>query len=303
MLAKNNAVIVTTGQPFTDIDALACALAYTQLLTLEGKRAECVLPGPLNKSVTDKIGGWNLKFSKTPSTQQAKYVLVDISEPEFFASFVKISNVIEVYDHRKGFENYWSDRLGRASHIELVGSCATLIWEMFVKQNQSKHISKVNANLLFTAIVSNTLNFKASVTTKRDKKAFSQLKRFIDLPKNWVETYFTDQDKEIDRDISGAIINDTKKISPIIGQLELWDSRKVIFKHLSEIENTLKAFGDSDWFLTSPSISEGINYLFTKSETVKTILKKIIDAKFDRDIGTTKKLWLRKEIFAKLKDV
>lgn len=298
MESKN--IIVTTSQPFTDLDALACALAYTQLLELEGKNAACVLPGTLNKSITDKIKGWDLKFSKEPKEKDAEYVLVDISEPEYFANFVKEDKVIEVYDHRKGFEDYWPEKIGKNSHIEMVGACATLIWEEFVRRGFSKQISKTNAGLLYTAIASNTLNFQAFVTTDRDKAAFGSLEKPADLPKKWIETYFSDQDKEVDKDIKNAIINDTKHILPIIGQLELWDSKKIIFKHLDEIEEALETFGNKDWFLTSPSISEGINYIYTKQEEIKNKLKKAIGAEFNGDIGTTKKLWLRKEIFGRL---
>jgi len=293
-------MIITTGQPFTDIDSLACALAYTQLKQLEGNDAECVLPGPLNKSVTNKIKGWELNFSKVPITTNSKYVLVDISEPEYFARFVNEKDVIEVYDHRNGFEDYWTKRIGQNSHIEMMGSCATLIWEEFVKRECSNKISKVNANLLYTAIISNTLNFQASVTTDRDKKAFVSLERKNDLPEDWTKTYFLDQEKEVESDIKNAILNDTKVGDFVIGQLELWDSKKIILKHLGKIEEALKSFGKKDWFLTSPSISEGVNYIFTKSQKVKVKLEEIIGAKFNDDIGTTKKLWLRKEILSKL---
>lgn len=293
-------IIVSSGQPFTDIDALACALAYTQLLILKGKKSECILPGPLNKSVTEKIKKWDLKFSKISQDTDSNYVLVDISETKYFANFVKEGDVIELYDHRKGFEDYWKNKLGKNSHIEMVGSCATLIWEEFVKSGHAKEVTKINADLLYTAIASNTLNFQAFVTTDRDKKAFNELKEFINLPNNWVKKYFTDQDKEVDVDIKGAIINDTKNMLPIIGQLELWDSKKIIFKHLIEIEEALKSFGSEEWFFTSPSISEGKNYIFTKSQKIKNQLSKIIGVKFDGDIGITKRLWLRKEIFQKL---
>lgn len=275
---NSNSIIVTTGQPFTDIDALACTLAYTEFLKLNGEKAESVLPGPLNKSVTKEIKKWNLKFSKRPGNKLAKYVLVDISEPKYFAKFVDESEVIEVYDHRRGFETYWKDKIGNGTHIEMVGSCATLIWERFVEFGQFKNVSKPSANLLYTAIASNTLNFQASVTTNRDKKAFIQLAKFTDLPKDWIKNYFLDQDKETDEDIKNAILNDIKNKLPVIGQLELWDSKTVIFKHLDEIEEVLKTFGSEEWFLTSPSISEGKNYIFTRNQKVKELLARIINA-------------------------
>ena len=43
--------------------------------------------------------------------------------------------------------------------------------------------------------------------------------------------------------------------------------------------------------------------MYTKYPEVKELLEKIIHAKFDGDIGTTDKLWLRKEIQKKLQDI
>jgi inorganic pyrophosphatase/exopolyphosphatase len=301
-MAAMKKIIVTSGQPFTDIDALACAIAYVELLNLEGVNAETVLPGPLNKSVTKKIIKWNLKFQTTPDTKDANYVLVDISESEYFAEFVSENNVIEIFDHRYGYEEYWKKKLGNKAKIEMVGACATLIWEEFEERNKDNAISNTSANLLYTAIASNTLNFQASVTTKRDKNAFKKLKSFINLPKDWIKTYFKDQDKETKDDIKNAIINDTKNLEPYIGQLELWDSKSVIMDRQEEIEDAFKSFRSPYWFLTSPSLSEGINYLFTKNNKIKKILQKAINAKFNGDLGKTDKLWLRKEIFKKLKE-
>lgn len=298
-------IIVTTGQPFTDIDSLACAIAYAEFYNLIGIKALAVLPGPLNKSITEKIKAWGLEFDKEHKTSKVeKYVMVDISEPEYFATFVDLTNVKEIFDHRHGFEKYWKKKLKDNCHIEMVGSCATLIWEQFIESGLQKHISKVSANLLYTAIASNTLNFKASVTTERDVKAFEELKEFINLPEDWIQTYFSDQDEEVKNSISQALLSDTK-IRPdyAIGQLELWKARKIIKNNLKEIEKTFLSINNSNWFLTSPSISEGKNYLYTKVPAMKKLLKKTINAKFDGDLGETNKLWLRKEIIAKLNDL
>ncbi|OGM24308.1 hypothetical protein A2715_00520 [Candidatus Woesebacteria bacterium RIFCSPHIGHO2_01_FULL_39_32] len=295
-------IVVTSGQPFTDIDALACAVAYAELLRLTKKDAVAILPGPLNKTITEKIRKWKLNYSTKPYSKNANYILVDISDPEYFAKFVKPKNIIEIFDHRYGFEDYWKVKLGKNAKIEMVGACVTLIWEEFKKNNKETNISEISANLLYTAIISNTLNFQASVTTNRDKKAYKEIFRYTKLPHNWTKTYFMYQDKETDENIKSAIINDTKNIDPIIGQLELWDSKTIILRHLKEIEEALLGFGRPNWFLTAPSISEGKNYLFTKNPYVKRLLEKTISAKFDGDIGETKKLWLRKEILKELQE-
>ena len=297
-------IIVTSGQQFTDIDALACVISYTELLKIESKDAESVLPGILNESITQSVKNWGLELKERPSTtENTKYILMDISDEKEFASFVKENNVLEIFDHRYGYEEYWKEKLGNDSHIEMVGSCATLIWEEFKKRINPLKISISSANLLLTAIISNTLNFKASVTTKRDTKAFEDLKKFTDLPDDWSEIYFEEQDRDKLSNAYRAIINDTKIISgPVIAQLEMWNSKELFDKQLVEVERALTSFGKSEWFLTSPSISEGLNYLFTKNQRLKRLLEKNIEAKFEGDIGKTKKLWLRKEIVRKFSE-
>ena len=299
-------IVVTTGAPFTDIDALACAVSYTELLKNEGKDSEAVLPGHLNKSVTEKIKNWKYGYKKRLTENKAKYVLVDISDSKYFPSFVKNEDIIEIFDHRSGYEKYWRKRLGKNAKIEMVGSCATLIWEEYQKRSKGK-ISQVSANLLYTAIISNTLNLNASVTTKIDKLALKQLAKFTKLPKNWIAIYFKDQEKESYQDPRSAILNDTKGTgekarSIVIGQLEFWDSKNFLKDHLKEIEKVLESFGKEKWFLTSPSISEGKNYIYTKNGEVKKLLEKTIGVKFKGDLGTTNKLWLRKEILKKLQE-
>ncbi len=153
------------------------------------------------------------------------------------------------------------------------------------------------------SIVSNTLNFKSGNTDARDLEAAKSLEVHTDMPKNWVTTYFEEQEREVLRDPKKAIISDTKTLNipglayPIVmGQMELWDSRALFEKHLDSAEAALESFGKPDWFLSSPCIKEGKNYLYSKSDRVKELLIKHIGAKFNGDIGTTDKLWLRKEI-------
>jgi inorganic pyrophosphatase/exopolyphosphatase len=197
--------------------------------------------------------------------------------------------------------------LGPGAHIETIGACATLIWEEFKRRQPDKKISPICANLISTAIFSNTLNFQASVTTERDRTAFRELKSYINLPENWFEQYYQEIESEIYRNPAKSILNDTKTIEIkgvkyTVGQIELWKSRNFIVRYFKEIVNTLAGFGNPNWFFTSPSISEGKTYIYTKDEAVKRRLKEILDLTFEGNFGTTNKLWLRKEILKKLQN-
>lgn len=301
-------IVVLTGKAYTEIDGLASVLAYTDLLRLEGKDSVAVLPGPINRTVTDEIKKWPLRFeTQLPKMNNKQLVVMDMSDVKYFSGFIPEEQIVELYDHHAGFESYWQEKLSDKAKIEKVGSCATLIWEEYQKRNQSKNISPVNANLLYTAIISNNLNMFSSVTDQRDKDALNNLKKYTSLPSNWVEHYFREQEKSVFSDPEKTIKEDTKivtignpPIKIVIAQLELWNSKEFFDKYLSEVKTSIVGFGEDLWFLTSPSISEGKNYLFTTSAETKLLLQKVLNVKFEGDLAVTNKLLLRKEILKML---
>ena len=235
-------IVIASGWKYTDIDILACVTAYKELLVKEGKEVVVLLPGILNKSITDEIKKWDVEYTTDikPDTSN-KFIVVDLSEPEYITPLVDQTRIIELYDHHFGHENYWKIKLGKSAKIEKVGSCATLIGEENKKRDLAKEVSKTSAKLIIAAIISNTLNFKASVTDRRDIKAYDELKNIAKLPDDWTEKYFEDQEKSVFKNPQKEIINDThtEKFpgtdeTLIIGQIELWDSRKFINNYKSQ---------------------------------------------------------------------
>ncbi len=294
-------IYITAGELYTDIDAFACAVAYGYLLKQKGFDNKVYLPGPLNASITDNIKSWNISFeTEIKPVESDRFVIVDVSEPSHVAKVANDNNIIELFDHRYGFQEHYETLLGNKSKIEMVGSCATLIWEEYKKSGVM--IDSINANLLIIAIVSNTLDFKSSVNNERDVNAFNELQEFIDLPENWKEEYFNEQAKYIEENPEKAIKEDTKIIldNIVFGQVEIWDGSSFIKNNKENAKKALQSFGKEDWMLSVPSISEGVNYIYTESDKLKNLLQEIIDIKFEGYIGVTSKLWLRKEIREKI---
>jgi inorganic pyrophosphatase/exopolyphosphatase len=297
-------IIVTGDKNFTDIDILACVIAYTELLNLLGKNAEAVILGPLNASVPKEVSDWGLEYSKTyTKNDDDSFVILDRSDnPEVFPDFVEKEKIIEIIDHHLRLRSYWKKTLGNKAIIESVGSCATLIWEKFKENKIENKITQTSARLLYTAILSNTLNFKAFMTDDRDTQAAGELLKLLELPDNWKEIFFVGCEKKLLENPKQAIKHDikTKKLKTgekiTIGQIELWKSREFIENNKDLISEVLSSHGNELWFLSSPSISEGINYIFTTNPRVKELLESHIEASFSGDIGETKSLWLRKEI-------
>jgi len=295
--------VVTTGKRFCDIDALACVLTYPEIVpdTLP------VITSPLNQSVTKQIRNWPLSYqSSLKSNGDWQFVIVDVSEENQFPPFVQKEKIIEIYDHHLGFEKIWEKKLGEKAKIEPVGACATLLWEEFKRRQPDKKISSLAAALLYTAILSNTLNFLAETATERDKQAFEELKAFTNLPPDWISQYYQDQERQAYLNTERAVLRDTKietikGLNCAIGQMELWNSRDFIKEKRNEIALVLKNFGQEYWFLISPSLGENRTYIYTKNQLIKEFLQRALRINFfDGDIGITEKLLTRKDILSKI---
>lgn len=294
--------VITGGSAYTDIDVFACAIGYQDLLRLFGKSADAVLPAPFNITIPPIIENQEVHYQKTYQRQvDDKFILVDVSDPNFFPEFVNEDKIVELYDHHFGHENYWANRLGNDAHIEVVGSCATLIWELYVAHSMESKISPATANVLYAGIVANTLNLQAQITSDRDRLAERQLKRWVSLPAGWQEVYYSQVNTGVEKNLVQAIKNDLKTVSISgedykIAQVELWNAKEFATSEdiRAEVRN---AFNGDYWFLIISSIEEGINYLISTNRTIQKELQDLINARWVTDeLGITDMLWMRKEI-------
>ena len=160
---------VTSGSAYTDIDALACAIGYAELCG-----CDAVLPGKFNSTIPQCVQDFGFKYLTGFRKDYDSFVIVDMSDPRYLPDCVSVDKVEMVFDHHLGFADFWQEKC----QIESIGACATMIFELFKDVKPSVK----TANLLYTAIFANTLNFKAKVTTDRDLRAAEKLKNFINLP-------------------------------------------------------------------------------------------------------------------------
>lgn len=295
---SNKPVVVTAGETWVDIDAFACAIAYAELLRLQGRESVVVIPGALNATITPALVALG-HYETTPPAAHADVVIVDVSDAKHFAKFVQLDDVVEIFDHHHGFEQHWNDTLGEKSHIEMIGACATLIFEAWVHANKVDDMSAASAQLLAAAIASNTLNFQIDITCERDHHAFAECLRIGNVDAQWIADYFAACDAAILADIPTALRNDTKFVNGMtVGQLELWHSGDIVRAHQDVIAQTLE--GQGPWFLNAPSIGDRMNYLLCADDALKSKLSHAIGAVWSDNVGTTPKLMLRKEILRAL---
>ncbi len=295
-------IIITAESKGADIDALACIIAYSELLKLEGEESIPVITCGFTASITPSILNWGIEYKKEYiSDGTESFVLVDTSDPKTIPGFVDINRIIEIYDHRSLFKDNWKDKLKSKSHIELVGACGTLIWEEFKKRNKVKQISLNSARLLTASIISNTLNFKSPVTTERDRQAYLELRAISNLDENWIIQYFSEQENILVENFEKYFRADIKSVEIkkqilVIGQIELWDADRILEDNKEVIDTIMEEYDPTPWIVNILNISKGFNYIYTENTVAIKLMEDKLGLFFKDSIAITDKLLLRKNI-------
>ncbi len=235
--------ILITAYDGPDLDGSACAFAYAELINALGGDATAAVFGNLRLEAQfafDKVGAKIINGSKLKKSIN-KIILVDACEIKGISSEIDPLKVIEAIDHRA--VNQAKEEFPNASiQIELVGSCATLITEKFIKNKIQP--SRKSSTLLYLAIASNTINFKNNVTTDRDIKSAKYLKEISKVDDELVFEMFAHQSK-----LSGTIreIFERDKWSNHVAgkvfsifQFEIIGVEKFVKDNFNEIVDSLK---------------------------------------------------------------
>ncbi|HMQ09121.1 MAG TPA: DHH family phosphoesterase [Candidatus Nanoperiomorbaceae bacterium] len=295
--------IVTSGAKYIDIDAYAGCAAYAELLRLKGEDSVAVCTASPNESVSNTVRSWNAPIENVyEPSENDEYILIDISDPEYFDEIVNLERVGEVIDHHPGLEQYWHEKIGDKAIIEFIGAACTLVYDSWKSSGLLDKMSVTSARLLICGILDNTLNFGAKVTTPRDVEAYNELLKIARLPDDFTARYFTECQNAILQNLVVAIQNDTKILQfrtfarPMgLGQLVVWDSSKILTGSQHVIAKTLSAI-KPDWLMNLVNLSEGKSYFIAENVDVQNWLENLLKVKFNNHIAVADRLWLRKEI-------
>ena len=295
--------IVTSARYFLDIDGYACAVAYAELLLKKGIPAQAVSTATWNASITPTVRSWQapLVTNYTLPTND-HFVLVDISESSAFDRIVTVERVVEIIDHHPGYETLWQEKIGNKAKIDRVGAACTLVYEEWELARKRDEMSQTSARLLMCGILDNTLNFKASITTERDKHAYRALMPHANLGDDWPAQYFGECQAAIMSDVGAALKDDTKPMTfatlgyeVVVGQIVIWDARPILEQNLEIIEQTLASRG-SAWFTNIVNIGEGRSYIVCKQPELQQWLSGLLGITFEGTVAVSSRLWLRKEM-------
>ena len=140
-------IVLTVGKSYVDIDGYASCLAYRELLKAQGVQSKFVTDASLNYSITKSLLNLPYSIDRYKVKDEDEFIMLDLSNKDFFPNFVKEENIIELIDHHPGFEKYWNDKLNNST-IEQVGSVATIIVEKYEQSNLDQKMDKNIAKLL-----------------------------------------------------------------------------------------------------------------------------------------------------------
>jgi inorganic pyrophosphatase/exopolyphosphatase len=299
-------IIATYENP--DLDGVACAFAYEEYLNKTGKHAKFVLFG----NYQDEVDFLTKKFSiliqpnEFDDFKSNKIALVDASDLRGLSKKINPKNIVEVIDHRKYYNpNEFPNALFQ---IELVGAAATLIAEKFFKENIE--ISFDSSVLLYYAIVSNTINFKAKVTTERDIKLSEWLREQLRDNANFIEEIFeykTNKLKVSKQSFLDSFSSFFKIGGKQIGiiQLEITNVDKFISENyqrcLSIMQKIKEEFALDMIFITHIDLLKGFNKFFADGTETQKMLSAIFAVPFEKSIAKRDGVIMRKEIVPLIK--
>lgn len=296
-------LIVTSGRKYIDIDAYASIIAYRELLKREGYRATASSLSVLNQSVPQLILDLKYQLDPADTPNDAKYIVLDTSNPEFFDERVTSDNLIEVIDHHTGFEDYWKNYPNIKTEIDFIGSVCTIIYERIISSGCAEILDTDLCKLLVAGILDNTLNLKSSITTDRDRVAYEKLMEIGNIQKDFYVDYFSACESEIMQDFAKAIKDDIKiekvgVLPEVIGQMIVLNIENF------NTDEMKKIFADyPEWLMNVICLEDGKSYLYFGGEGVHERLETLFNKQCAKDnLLILDEFLLRKQIMTKARE-
>ncbi len=295
--------ILVTSYENPDLDAVACIVAYAEFLEKSDKSAIGGVVGKQHDEARYVLDRFNLQYPQEISNADNfdEVVLVDASDIHDLKGADASVKIIEVIDHRKVNE---ADKFFNAKvQIELVGAAATLVAEKFIQSGVD--ISKGAATLLYAAIISNTLNFKGSVTTNRDREAAVWLNKIAELPESFSKDLFTAKSNLSGQKLAERIGSDFKKFtiggkSVGIAQVEIIDAKKLLEERSDEIVQELYKIQKSQLldyiFQNTLDLEDEKTFFVTNDIGTKELLERGLNVTFQGPVAERSGLILRKQV-------
>ena len=302
---------IVTTTPYPDLDGFACALAYVELLRAQGINANAALFGTPYIEATYLMDHYGFPYPSDGITMFDpidRVVLVDESELKPMASTnLNPQQVVEIIDHRK---NHDLELFPNANvQLELVGSAATLVAERFKQANVMP--SRMSGTLLYGAIISNTLNFQANVTTDRDHVMAQWLHSLSHFPSTFARELFLAKSDFSGPKLRNTIANDSKwwafeGHNIFIAQIEMIGVQDLVQTRsreiLEELHHQKETFGIDFYFCSFIELDGGYTMFVADDPGTQKLLESVLNISFRENVAQRPGLIMRKEIIPLIKE-
>ena len=168
------------GHKNPDTDSIVSSIVMADLeKNMKNENALACRLGNINKETEYVLNYFNVEaptLIKNVTSDDA-VILVDHNSFSQSADGISDATILKVIDHHNvsGFETSYP----LFYMAEPVGCTATILYELFVMNNYK--ISKTNAGLLLSAIISDTLLFKSPTCTPKDIKVAEELGKIAEI--------------------------------------------------------------------------------------------------------------------------
>lgn len=288
---------VTVPRDGPDLDGLACAIAYAELLRARGVSARSFISGSPDPEAVFAAERLEVTTRGKAPQPGEPIVLVDASDLRGMPDSIDPLRVVEVIDHRlhhRAAELFPNAVLC----IEPVGAAATLVAERF--HRHALIPSPRSAQLLQAAILSNTQLLRGSVTTDRDRAALQALAAVSPLPDEFVASQLDARRRAILADLGLAIVRERKDFDHrdgayILSQLEFPGARD----HAAACLSLVVELG-SRAMLNLVDVEAGTSALIVPDSELRAWVAEHTGLCFTGALAACPQILLRKQIVARL---
>ena len=304
-------MIYITSYESPDIDGIACMIGYAELLAQKGVVAKAIYFGELGMEVAfvkNTTHYFPIERHVEAYNKADTFVLVDVSEPENIDPFIDLSAVLKIFDHHQ--KNNLEKFVNSKNQVEMVGSCATLITELLMKEGVKP--TSETALYLYAAIVSNTVNFKLSITTAKDKEAAAWLKKIAKVDNDFIKEMFMAKSNITKENLFDVLFQDfvvktisDKKIG--IAQVEMvgvqrmaTDLREALMGSMERLKNE----HELDYiFFNGIDVFEGTTIFYSIDKSSLELFSRILDLPDLTDGLSIDYILMRKQIWPRVDNV
>lgn len=169
--------IYVIGHKNPDTDSVCSAIAYADFKNkVEDDDHVAARAGELNEETKFVLDYFGVKVPQLlTSVAGKKVILVDHFESGQVLEGIKEAEIFEVVDHHRIGDLETAKPI--LYHAEPIGSTATIIAEFYFYHRLK--LSKPIAGILLASILSDTVAFKSSTCTEKDKRAAKKLAKLV----------------------------------------------------------------------------------------------------------------------------